>query len=1620
MGEIDGIKYLCIGGGVNASSTMIQATQCFDLTAGIWASENSTMAAFPTDPFGAADGILHAVTGDQFWYVGGATSAGAIISDEARYWDDADNSWHFAGNTGTPRYRVEGDFFNGDFYQLGGSSGGFSPTASAVRGRFDGSNWIWTALPDLNNTRMDNVVGVTDGDIWSIDGYGSTASSYVEYLKFCPLCQQPIIQVDPLSLSAIQPTDTLTTQTIQICNIGWGLLEWEITEIPEVPPVLGGPTPLAPILVEPTNRMPVSMTPPTPSGILEPTVPVNPDAILWDQTTSYGQAGVSDDYPPEGWGAFSADDFQNSDSWSIETIFVPGWMTAGTMYDATALHWCIYPDIGGIPGGHPYLGGEYWCGSLSPNDPAVTIGGTFGSDVTLDVVAGMGAPVVVPPGTWWLVFYPEFSSSATDWYYWAFGDTGNLSNAQLVDPMDYFGMGLTTWTPWVNLGVTYWDLAFRLEGEIVFYFDIPWLSESPISGTLPAGECTPVDVTFDSTGLMPGDYFGGLEINSNDPEEPQVDVPVQLTVTPPPLIVWEKFINGQAWYPGITVTAVTSDVIMVEEVLHLLPQAALGPVKIDQVDTVKPVPSSPPVPLKTPETVNGVQPPLRTLPENPSKTLQASGLLYLTSLDIGDTTFAVYDPEIDSWTALTPYETGCQMAVSSTGQLYAYGFNTQTIDLYDPATDTWIPIFPTPPGSTGYYCNLEITNTGEFLYTEVWASTLWYTMGGVWNTLVLPFTANAMGDYDPTTDQYIIGQASTTNAHMIDVHTWTIIDYFSPVGNGEYARFGVVMGNRYYFEAGASNIHYFDLSNPALPPIDTGLNWGGFYTSAAGDRANMVIYNASLDSTVLVLFDPVANTLAPLTGDGYAWHSSVAFVPSGGEQAPIFAQIENWDPARLQLIDWAANYGQVIVQPGHVEWTGDINEPITIMLTKWFHVEPGDWTDTVLWEELWLDQTELEQRPVNIIHNIDVPDLTVDPLQLDATLFPDEQLTQPLNVCNVGNADLTWSLAEAGAPKQIQTTLWDNGPLITHPGGGFGGADASAVQTALGMTTYGTGHQFDLGYWVAEDFEITDPVGWDLSSIKFYAYQTNSGNTPTITGVYYQILDGPPDAGGNVICGDTVTNRLANTQWVNKYRVLDTDLLNTARPPMDDTVAIAPGCEHLAPGSYWIMWSTDGSLASGPWAPPVSILGQTTTGNAMQSLDYGANWAAIVDGGTLTPQGLPFIIEGEISGAFDLPWLSENPTSGTVLPGECQIVDVTFNSTGLAPATYAGSLDVNSNDPDTPKINVPVTLTVLGVPDIEVNLSPLVMTLYPDETGTIVRSIGNVGNADLIWDISETAPWLIVNPASGTTAPDGSTPVEYIFNSAGLTPGDYHITINIHSNDPDETDLPLDATLIVEAVPVPDIEVSAPPLEMTLEPDQSASITMTIGNVGNADLVWNITEDVEATWLTEEPIAGITPPSDSTEVNLTFDSTELTPGVYTTTVMINSNDPEEPVIPLDVTLTVVGVPDIVVTPQLLEMTLHPNQVGTLTFTIENQGSEDLTWALSGDSPDWMSEDPTSGTVIPGGSTVVTVTFDSTGLSQGIYNGFLIVESNDPDDPPMVNVTLTVLNYNFYLPIITKN
>ncbi len=58
---------------------------------------------------------------------------------------------------------------------------------------------------------------------------------------------------------------------------------------------------------------------------------------------------------------------------------------------------------------------------------------------------------------------------------------------------------------------------------------LPWLSESPASGTIAATTNQPIDITFDATGLVPGQYIGQLTVAHDTPSVLQ-NVPITLTV----------------------------------------------------------------------------------------------------------------------------------------------------------------------------------------------------------------------------------------------------------------------------------------------------------------------------------------------------------------------------------------------------------------------------------------------------------------------------------------------------------------------------------------------------------------------------------------------------------------------------------------------------------------------------------------------------------------------------------------------------------------------------------------------------------------------------------------------------------------------------------------------------------------------------------------------------------------------------------------------------------------------------------------------------------------------------------------------------------------------------------
>lgn len=199
------------------------------------------------------------------------------------------------------------------------------------------------------------------------------------------------------------------------------------------------------------------------------------------------------------------------------------------------------------------------------------------------------------------------------------------------------------------------------------------------------------------------------------------------------------------------------------------------------------------------------------------------------------------------------------------------------------------------------------------------------------------------------------------------------------------------------------------------------------------------------------------------------------------------------------------------------------------------------------------------------------------------------------------------------------TLLYDNGSVfnVTEPD------LLSVLQSgSLNMNTYGANADLSSGYTMGDSFTLDNPA--EITSMEFYSYQTGASAPPSIIGVYVQVFDGDPSAGGTVIWGDMSTERYYESMMTDGFRVLETDQGNRDRK-VELVVAETPGLS-LEAGTYFIEMGFMGMESSGPWAPPVTITGQATTGAGLQNTPEG--WIAWVDSGTNTGQGLPFQVYG--------------------------------------------------------------------------------------------------------------------------------------------------------------------------------------------------------------------------------------------------------------------------------------------------------------------------------------------------------------------------------------------------------
>ena len=173
-------------------------------------------------------------------------------------------------------------------------------------------------------------------------------------------------------------------------------------------------------------------------------------------------------------------------------------------------------------------------------------------------------------------------------------------------------------------------------------------------------------------------------------------------------------------------------------------------------------------------------------------------------------------------------------------------------------------------------------------------------------------------------------------------------------------------------------------------------------------------------------------------------------------------------------------------------------------------------------------------------------------------------------------------------------------------------------------------------------------------------------------------------------------------------------------------------------------------------------------------------------------------------------------------------------------------------------------------------------------------------------------------------------------------------------------------------------------------------------------------------WMTLAPTTNTVTPSGSSTVTVTFNSTGMLIGTYTTTIVVTSNDPANPSDTIPVTLNVVGTPDFVfaglgdtVAPLCLDLdSIMAFTTSTDTIYITNTGCDTLWLDSTTFSPSVFSLDTLTSYIIPGDTGGVVVLFSPT--SAGSFTGTLNLYTNDLD------TTFCLKGKAFVQPIICWN
>ncbi|HRQ63598.1 MAG TPA: DUF11 domain-containing protein [Xanthomonadaceae bacterium] len=319
------------------------------------------------------------------------------------------------------------------------------------------------------------------------------------------------------------------------------------------------------------------------------------------------------------------------------------------------------------------------------------------------------------------------------------------------------------------------------------------------------------------------------------------------------------------------------------------------------------------------------------------------------------------------------------------------------------------------------------------------------------------------------------------------------------------------------------------------------------------------------------------------------------------------------------------------------------------------------------------------------------PEIEVSPGSFEFTVEAGDTDSDALTIGNIGGGTLTWNIETEDATGALRGGGFD--PLLDEP------LDVPNF-TVISPANGGTPQVFTIPAGV-----LTSGIVVGFSFEGTVSGITGNGDWASDMCMQIEGPDGSMFSVGGI--GAAIPNCNVNL-WD----------FNGGGSTNDGTYA----SEHL---DIWPF--PPGAADDGDWTFTFIHGWNSTSANPM-------NWSGVTV--TLHKVGIPEPCDnpGLVS------WLSVDPGSGTTEPGSPSLVDVLIDTDGLAPGVYSANLCVHSDDTaGNELVVVPVELTVIftGEPEITVDPGSLSGTADEGAFTTATLTIGNIGDAELFWEIEE-------------------------------------------------------------------------------------------------------------------------------------------------------------------------------------------------------------------------------------------------------------------------------------------